>query len=366
MVGRITVSIWTICGAGLLAVIVVPWLMPKQITPSESQVPLYQSCTGTGQVRRDCFEAIAKQLITERGLPTALATTESAFVGDEHIQGECHPLVHEIGHWTWEKYDDIGAAFAAAGRDGRACAAGFYHGVMESSVASLSVVELQKILPTVCDDVSSDRRSYTYYDCVHGLGHGLLAFTDDDVSTSLTYCQLLRDDWERTSCASGVFMQNIVNETAEDGHTPDFRTDDPLYPCTAVAPLWQPPCYQMQTTHLFTSERGNLDEIAALCATVADEKNKTYCYQSFGRDINGMYSPNLDTVTRACRTAGAGFTDCFIGAVRDMVYYTNDPSVGEAACRTVPDITTACLAGLANDIEAIQADLNHDLQKNRP
>ena len=51
------------------------------------------------------------------------------------------------------------------------------------------------------------------FQCLHGLGHGLTANAEHDIFRALRLCDALDGDWDRGSCYSGVFMENIIFAT---------------------------------------------------------------------------------------------------------------------------------------------------------
>ena len=52
--------------------------------------------------------------------------------------------------------------------------------------------------------------TFLLYQCVHGLGHGLMIYSRNDLPYSLRICDGLATAWDRNSCTGGVFMQNFL------------------------------------------------------------------------------------------------------------------------------------------------------------
>lgn len=68
--------------------------------------------------------------------------------------------------------------------------------------------------------------------CFHGLGHGPMFFSENDLESSLRYCKTLSEGFQRIQCAEGVFMENF--ETGESVHpSASLHADNPFFPCRA-------------------------------------------------------------------------------------------------------------------------------------
>ena len=149
---------------------------------------------------------------------------------------------------------------------------------------------------TICGGVSADQKySFFHYNCAHGLGHGVMLVTHNELFEALTTCDTLTDGWERESCYGGVFMENIMAHGNPDHTTKYLKTDDLLYPCNAVEAVYKQQCFLMQTSHALMSNGYDFDGVFRLCDGVETDFRAT-CYQSLGRDASG------NTVSDAERT----------------------------------------------------------------
>ncbi len=66
------------------------------------------------------------------------------------------------------------------------------------------------------------------YQCVHGLGHGLMIYTGYDLPLALATCDKLATSWDQTSCTGGVFMENL--QTSYGTTSQWLKDDNPLVP----------------------------------------------------------------------------------------------------------------------------------------
>ena len=62
-------------------------------------------------------------------------------------------------------------------------------------------------MKTMCDQYRSG--SYMSWQCYHGIGHGLMFYTANDLPRSLKMCEGFDTDFSRSNCANGVFMENF-------------------------------------------------------------------------------------------------------------------------------------------------------------
>jgi hypothetical protein len=253
---------------------------------------------------------------------------------DASLQSWCHPTVHGLGHVLYEEYQDVGQPLEAAGEKGVVCASGFYHGVVEEAAGTMSIEKLQGLIPTICQPFTDPLYSAAHYSCVHGLGHGLSAAHLDNWQNALEDCRLLNGNWEHYSCASGVFMQNIVNKNLP-GHTADFRADDPTYPCTAIDEYWGDACWINHTSYLIQYFSGDWSKVFATCGSIK-EIDRPFCFRSAGRDLVGYNRGDDQKIVDHCLTAGDGTQNCLIGAAETYSYDTFDVVAGTKLCNTAP------------------------------
>ena len=89
------------------------------------------------------------------------------------------------------------------------CNSGYYHGVLQVALAGLPRNVVVKKSQRLCSAPAVNTEEFLLYQCVHGLGHGLMIYSGDDLPWSLRTCHKLLTDFDRVSCTGGVFMQNL-------------------------------------------------------------------------------------------------------------------------------------------------------------
>ncbi len=253
----------------------------------------------------------------------------------------CHDRAHKAGRFAYEL---MGAA--AFERCSSHCHSGCYHGAAEAFFREKGTANLQESLTKLCP--SGKNRFFTHQ-CVHGVGHGLMAWSGYELSDALESCNLLSDSNAQSSCWTGVFMENIVGglavENAAANFSPDrhftkYLTDDPHYPCNSVGERYRGSCYFLQTSRMLQLFGGDFQKIAASCLE-APEQFRTPCFQSMGRDVGGTSKHNVRLAIEKCTWAPAGIyrRECLSGAVQDTFWDPSGEREAKEFCSLLTDQT---------------------------
>jgi len=261
----------------------------------------------------------------------------------------CHRIAHNIGSASLARFDgNVGRTFAEGSP---ACASGYYHGVLSRAlvnVKSYGANALGAVARGLCAGEEVRALAELEYQCLHGLGHGLMITTGFNLPTSLEVCDHLRGKWKATSCNGGVFMENFF--TSYGGQSPWVREDDPVYPCNEVAEEDKQTCYQLVTSRILRVIGVDWEETAEICASV--ERNwVASCFESYGRDVAGQTRRDPEEIRELCAVAKpyGGERECIRFAALDMV--ANDKSGAQAAVlcdATAGDLRLACYQAIGS------------------
>ena len=186
-----------------------------------------------------------------------LATDDRAISG---VHADCHQIAHWVGHAGLAYYK--GDAGQALSHGAMTCNSGYYHGVLQLALAGLPRDQVVKKARHLCSAPAVNTDDFLLYQCVHGLGHGLMIYSGDDLPWSLRTCHKLLTGFDRVSCTGGVFMQNLDTTMGTSRY---LRAKDPIYPCTAVAERDKVYCYLMVTSRILTLDGYNWRKTAAWC-----------------------------------------------------------------------------------------------------
>ncbi len=281
------------------------------------------------------------------GTDSAMKSLKEEYKTNPYVASQCHQLAHEIGHRALEKYGTIMEAFK---HGDSFCWSGYYHGVVEELVSNAGKGSVETSLDSFCAGVpGKERYSFDYFNCVHGLGHGMMAMTEDDLSESLRLCRKLTGEWEKESCYGGVFMENVMVDVRDHGQA-DLKPDDLLYPCDVVELPFKQQCYLMQTSYMLSKNGNDFKNVFDLCAR-ADLGFATTCYQSAGRDASGSTLSNPEQAEAICELAPSreAYDNCVVGAVKDIISYHHGDAEARAFCARTKDTNAAALCTEAAD-----------------
>jgi hypothetical protein len=288
-----------------------------------------------------CFQTYYTEVVKQKGVAAAFTQLKKDYESNNYVRSQCHPFSHVIGHAAVILYPEVSVAFS---HGDPFCWSGYYHGVMEEVVERAGVSKITSDLDGICSGVTGkESYSFDYYNCVHGLGHGLMAITDNELFKSLKYCDNLSGAWEETSCFGGVFMENVMIDNR--GLVTNFlRPKEPLYPCNAVDEKYKSSCYLMQTSYMLKVANYDFAKVFGQCRE-ADKDYVNICFQSLGRDASGQSLSNAPATKAKC-DLGATYNEksnCIIGAVKDFVSYYHSDVQAKSFCNSLDtDLQEIC------------------------
>ncbi|OGG72807.1 hypothetical protein A3A38_00645 [Candidatus Kaiserbacteria bacterium RIFCSPLOWO2_01_FULL_53_17] len=331
------------CRAAIgLALLVIPFFAASFFLAQwlEDRQAVADPCPGALGETSACWDEYYAQVITTRGPLTALKDLKAQYEKGGGGRLFCHPILHEIGEAAGEQFGSMEEAF----RHGDpVCRSGYYHGVLEYLFGEEGGETLLSQLDSICAETwNKERYSYDYFACVHGIGHGLMAYFDHELFQSLAGCELLTGQWEQSTCAGGAFMENIGADSPEFP-SKYLKKDDLIFPCNAVKEQYRPQCFQMQSSYMLVQNGGDFGAAFATCRDV-EEPYQEPCYQSIGRDASGWSYGDAETARALCSvgTTANERTQCLIGAASDFIqsvgisearaFCTNSGKEAHAAC----------------------------------
>lgn len=239
---------------------------------------------------------------------------------------DCHQEAHVLGRSAFES--DGKDAFASGDLS---CHSGFYHGAMEGFLKINGTTNLAQNISDICQGFET---SFGKFECLHGVGHGLMAYKNYDLPEALKACDLLLETFDQTSCYGGVFMENIIIGQVQsiDGvHHTKWLSDDPHFPCNALDPgnnTLQFQCYMMQTSRMLNIYSYDYQKVIEQCS-LAVAPMIPVCFQSLGRDIAGNVLRNPSEIVKNCNLVPETYRqNCFLGSLNVIVDFWGDKMEG--------------------------------------
>ncbi len=263
-----------------------------------------------------CVEQAYGNIAYRQGAKAALRRFDAQYADES--DPACHRVAHTIGSAAFARNrGNVARTFA---NGSATCWSGYYHGVLERALLDVRGYQPERLAAVardLCDDREVRTVAWLAYQCLHGLGHGLMITTGYDLPRSLRVCNRLGGSWDRESCKGGVFMENI--STSYGFRSRWLRDDDPVYPCSAVAPRDKAVCYQLVTSRVLQVVGPDWERVAEACAGV-EAGWVASCFESMGRDVSGQSHRDPQEIAEACAAARpfGGERDCIRFAAMDM------------------------------------------------
>ena len=126
-----------------------------------------------------CYEQAFANISYKDGPKTALDEFDKDIKTPGPIERDCHRIAHAIGAGALSHFHgNIGQAFVA-GRP--SCTSGYYHGILERAFLGVPQSQLGAKARAFCSSPEVRKSEFIAYQCVHGLGHGLMIYTGYDL-----------------------------------------------------------------------------------------------------------------------------------------------------------------------------------------
>ncbi len=298
-----------------------------------------------------CYRQAFANIAYKQGPQKALQLLGQDDRSMPQVHADCHQISHWVGHGGLAHYKKDAAQALSHGA--MTCNSGYYHGVLQSAFGGLTKAEVEHKARVLCTTPAVNTDDFLLYQCVHGLGHGLMIYSGDELPWSLKTCHTLQTDFDRVSCTGGVFMQNYDTTMGKSKY---LKEDNPIYPCNIVATQDKYYCYLQVTDRVLQFVGYNWKKAANWCRKV--EKGwVSICFQSLGRDASGTSQYNAAQAVQTCSLAGSGESDCIYGVARDFGNNFAGDSRSLAICAAAgARFKARCYEGLGTIFGALHRD----------
>lgn len=273
-----------------------------------------------------CYKENLSEIVEEQGTERALRVIEQIVEKDRVALREAHNLTHHVGRIAYRHLKNVTTVMSQCTA---AHQSGCYHGALEAYFSSEPHVKPDDVVAICSPKLEKEKGQFAYFNCFHGLGHGLTMYVNHDMKKALSLCDTLNTQWDRESCYGGVFMETVVTGTRDSHHHHREKQDhhqaklidpeNPLYPCSAIEKKYWRECYMMQTGIILHLTHDDFAKAFRICDG-APHSMRPICYQSMGRDISGH---TLRDIKKSISLCGLG-TDtyqgrCFVGVVKNFI-----------------------------------------------
>lgn len=234
-----------------------------------------------------------KEAYTKEGQVIAASSVDTSFIDYPHI------LSHIVGNTAYKQYGMEAFSFCDS-----TFSYGCLHGTAEQSLLEMGVGAIHECI-----------KAGRVFECSHGMGHGLLVWSQYDIYKALKNCDILPED--RLGCYDGVFMEYKWSapktELAEDGLFKfcDSFIDSKYFESCVV--------YQPQ---IFMSEFGwSFERVVEECINSLNEKIRGMCGNMLGVTTAHIAEGDPRKVEQHCSLLeGIDQSFCMIGAARAILH----------------------------------------------
>jgi hypothetical protein len=352
----------------------------RQVATVADAQEIHRSCDGLDKEKRTaCYDERLQGFARQGDVKRALDALQGLARLDGDVARDGHMYAHGIGIAAFKPDVDFGKTFVTCSE---LFHAGCYHGLIQAYFASAGTVDSGSVNGLCATVGGGPGDRWTRFQCVHGLGHGLMIHYHHNLIHSLDGCELLNSTYDRESCYGGAFMENVTAATiphhaalaanslqpaGHDHHAPPagekfvaLKREDLHYPCNIVKEHMKMQCYGMQTSAILHMNGRDFAAAARTCDE-ATPPWRAACHQSLGRDATGHAERDIGKTRRYCmqdRSPDASF--CYVGAAKAIIDWAGKPEDGMAFCTSVRgDLNRMrCYQAVGEQIGVIVADQN--------
>lgn len=330
-----------VLAATALAAAAFAWRPGREPAPDRPFEPLTPE-----EYRRVEGEFVA--LLDGQGPGTALLELRRRVSVDPAVARDCHAIAHALGHEAYEKAGDFAAALS---ENDEICNSGFFHGVIESRFAAVEDVPAE--MRIACAPHPSD--TYLGWQCYHGVGHGLMFQTGNDLPRVIALCEAYEDVGARDSCINGAYMENFNAERKV--HPSRFLdASDPFMPCGRPETAHKSECYLYAPTFYLALHPGRYEEALRWCRG-AEPEHRAACAQGVGSQAMKEHLDDPAFVERVCRRGRADETaSCIYGMSSYAIFHFGELGPARGICAALKRADRpACEEALARNAYLFRA-----------
>lgn len=274
---------------------------------------------------RDALTAIVR----DQSPRQALAELRRKTGLDERYAATCHDLAHEIGREAIRAQGGFAEAMVFADE---ICNSGYMHGIIE--IAFERSRDIGATMNTICEGLPEKR--FAAWECFHGVGHGLMFESQNDMPGSIALCNTYSTQFRRKACANGVYMENF-NADAVLHPSEYVDVDNPLSPCSDQPTEHRLDCYLYAPTHYLSLHEGDYAGALELCEAVAIQA-RFACIRGVGMQAMKEHVLDPADALAICDLPNAkDESACIAGAIGLLVNHHGSPIPARAVCAALDE-----------------------------
>lgn len=276
--------------------------------PSEPNQQLYPSA----QLSHDDYELQKNRLIDllkESGVQTSFAYIREQLEVNSPLARDCHPLLHQLGHASFDYYDGFERAMEVADE---LCNSGYVHGLIEANFESSQTID--EALNSSCTDYTEN---FKQWQCFHGVGHGIMYTIAKDHIKSIEYCKQLKSEFAAKSCINGVLMEEfiIIDHTGNHNTTNELSDINASICIELASSNSKRDCYFYAPTAFLEQNNDQFFEAINWCEQSESDYINT-CVSGVGAQSMKDNITNPSFTSNLCKKLQTSYqSHCIVGAV---------------------------------------------------
>lgn len=290
-----------------------------------------------------CVTKKSSSLIEEREVGAVMRGLEKATDNRENIRtiagGSCHNIAHALGERSMElSSKNLNDAVISCDKY---CSYGCVHGAILQLFKERPVKFSSGTLDELCPP--SELTHKKVIACRHGVGHGLAEIFGYDVIDALEGCNRFSKKAAKAECASGVFMQAYITETAGKEVSKQFPPNARVF-CSRVPEEFEDFCLRNSVTYKFRASK-DAELAFETCRSFSRSNLTEQCILALGNDMPFIFPNNIERVAKECQKAKqeSSLYNCLKGAIYSTTVLDPSYEMANQLCKAVYNkYTTLC------------------------
>jgi len=309
----------------LLVCVSIPSFLDKKTVLHKNALPQ----TATAENMAGYLETVTNKLIKieNQQNPKVAMNQLKLLLTNNTIANNCHAITHKIGNDAYLKYESVSKALVYYDE---MCGSGYIHGIIEQRFAAIkSDSEIYSILPSICAPQNTGM-------CYHGVGHGFMWYSSDNLPRALSDCDDLVTPYKVNNCYDGVFMENFEGD--HDVHPTSYlNAQNPSYPCNQLDAKYKESCYFYSARYYLALYPDKYLQGFSWCRTLENGYQLT-CIKGMGSAIMKQNINNPNVVASYCNNTQTNDEKvyCIDGLVSYYLTNYDSYSKGMDMCNTLP------------------------------
>ena len=238
---------------------------------------------------RPYFETLTREISARASIAEATKFKEQGVVSD------CHLFAHFIGEVALEKHNfDLRKALSSCTVGD--CRYGCFHGVMGRYIGyEAGPRSVSSAIKNACNGVGLDSNQRN--ECIHGIGHGLLAHNYLPFQDAIHVCKAFGPPyWEQRICVGGVTMERTFQYLSLDPDENQLQESIPelCMELESIGPEFMDICIYNLTLKLLFYTGNDIERTQELCEELPQQDYIEACKHYILVHIKDKQPSNID------------------------------------------------------------------------